>query len=104
MYAVIATGGKQYRIAQGDTVRVEKLDAEPGTSVNLDEVLMISGENGTAVGQPTLEGKSVTAEVVAQARDRKINVIKFKRRKKYHRKYGHRQPYTELRITDIPAV
>ncbi|NNC22599.1 50S ribosomal protein L21 [Salinisphaera sp. USBA-960] len=104
MYAVIATGGKQYRVGEGDTLRVEKMDAAPGASVDLSEVLLISGENGTVVGQPTLEGKSVTAEVVAQERARKIDVIKFKRRKKYLRKYGHRQPYTELRITDIPSA
>lgn len=104
MYAVIATGGKQYRVAKGDTVRVEKLDAAPGSSIELSEVLLVAGEDGTEVGQPTLEGKSVMAEVVAQERARKVNVIKFKRRKKYHRKYGHRQPYTELRITDIPSA
>lgn len=104
MYAVIATGGKQYRIAEGDTVRVEKMEVAPGSSVDLSDVLLIAGEDGTSVGQPTLEGKVVTAEVVAQERASKVNVIKFKRRKKYHRKYGHRQPYTELRITDIPSA
>ncbi len=102
MYAVIETGGKQYRVAEGDVLRVEKLDAEPGSSVAFDRVLMIGGEQAK-VGAPTVEGGRVDAEVVSQGRNRKIDVVKFKRRKGYQRKHGHRQHFTEVRITGINA-
>ena len=102
MYAVIKTGGKQYRVAQGDRLRVEKLPGEPGAKVTFDEVLMIGGDK-VAVGAPLVKGAKVSAEIVAQDRAKKIVVFKFRRRKNYRRKRGHRQPYTELKITGITA-
>ncbi|MEO0325250.1 MAG: 50S ribosomal protein L21 [Myxococcota bacterium] len=102
MYAVIKTGGKQYRVQEGDVLRVEKLAGEVGDTVTLEEVLMIGGDT-VAVGTPTVSGAAVTAEIVAQDRAKKIIVFKMKRRKNYRRKYGHRQPYTELRITGVTA-
>ncbi len=104
MYAVIKTGGKQYRVAQGDTIRVEKLAAEPGASVTLDQVLMVGNGDRTTFGAPTVDGASVTAEVVEQARGPKIIVFKKKRRTTYRRKNGHRQDLTVLKITDITAA
>ncbi|MCX7807988.1 MAG: 50S ribosomal protein L21 [Deltaproteobacteria bacterium] len=100
MYAVILTGGKQYRVRQGDRIRVERLDGEVGSTVVFDRVLMVGGEK-LAIGQPFVPGASVKAEIVAQGRDKKIIVFKFRRRKNYRRKRGHRQYYTELRITEI---
>ncbi|MCS6799947.1 MAG: 50S ribosomal protein L21 [Myxococcota bacterium] len=102
MYAVIRTGGKQYRVAPGDRLRVEKLPAEVGSSLELTEVLMIGGES-VRIGRPLVEGARVTARVVGQGRARKIIVFKMKRRKNYRRKKGHRQPYTELLVTSIEA-
>lgn len=102
MYAVIKTGGKQYRVSEGDTVRVEKLDGDVGANVDFDDVLMLGGDK-VAVGTPTVSGAKVTAEIVAQDKAKKIIVFKMKRRKNYRRKAGHRQPYTELRITGISA-
>lgn len=103
MHAVIRTGGKQYRVAEGDVLRVEKLDAAPGGKIELDEVLLVADGEDVEVGSPLVEGGKVTAEVRAHGRGDKIEVIKFKRRKKYRRKYGHRQDYTELRVTGISA-
>ncbi|WP_435100622.1 50S ribosomal protein L21 [Arhodomonas sp. AD133] len=103
MYAVIKTGGKQYRVSEGDVLRVEKLDAEAGATVEFDQVLMVGGGDDVKVGSPLVEGGRVSAEVVAQGRDRKIEVVKFKRRKDYQRKHGHRQHYTEVKITGIQA-
>jgi large subunit ribosomal protein L21 len=100
MYAVIKTGGKQYRVAQGDRIRVEKLPGDVGTSVAFDEILMLGGDK-VAVGTPLVSGAKVTAEIVAQDRAKKIIVFKYRRRKNSRRKYGHRQPYTELKITGI---
>ena len=100
MYAVIATGGKQYRVAEGDVVRVEKLDAQVGDSVKFEEVLAVGGEK-MSVGTPFVEGASVEGEVVAQDRARKVIVYKYKPTRGYHRTNGHRQPYTELKITKI---
>lgn len=102
MYAVIKTGGKQYRVSEGDVVRVEKLAGDVGNSIEFDEILMVGGEK-VAVGKPTVSGAKVTAEITAQDRAKKIIVFKMKRRKNYRRKYGHRQPYTELKITGISA-
>jgi large subunit ribosomal protein L21 len=104
MHAVIRTGGKQYRVAEGDVLRVEKLDAEPGSTIELADVLLIADGDHIAVGTPVLEGKAVAAEVVTHARANKIEVIKFKRRKKYRRSHGHRQHYTQLKITSIPGT
>jgi len=103
MYAVIATGGKQYRVSEGDLIRVEKLDGGEGDKVVFDEVLMLGGGEQAKIGAPKVDKAVVEAEITAQGRARKIVVFKFKRRKKYRRKQGHRQPYTELRITKINA-
>jgi large subunit ribosomal protein L21 len=102
MYAVIHTGGKQYRVSEGDTLRVEKLPGEVGSSLEFGEVLMLGGDK-VAVGRPFVGGAKVAAQIVAQDRARKIIVFKMKRRKKYRRKAGHRQPYTEIKITGIQA-
>ena len=103
MYAVIKTGGKQYRVAEGDLLRIEKLSAEAGETVKFDEVLLVADGDDVKVGTPRLEGSSVSAEVVAQGRARKVEIIKFKRRKDYQRHHGHRQTFTEVRITGIRA-
>lgn len=101
MYAVIRTGGKQYRVAEGDTLRVEKLPGEKGSSVELTEVLLLGEGAEVKVGQPLVAGAKVRAEVVDQGRGKKIVVYKFKRRKNYRRKQGHRQHYTTLKIVGI---
>ena len=102
MYAVIQNGGKQYRVAPGDVIRVEKLEAEAGQSVNLNPVLMISDDEGAArIGNPVLTGASVTAMVKSHGRADKIKVFKMRRRKHYRKTQGHRQYYTEIEITGI---
>jgi large subunit ribosomal protein L21 len=103
MYAVIVTGGKQYRVSQGDKVRVEKLDAAEGDSVELDKVLMIVDGDDIKIGAPAIEGGKVTAEVKTHGRSDKVNIIKFRRRKHHMKRQGHRQAYTELEITGISA-
>ena len=103
MYAVIKTGGKQYRVAQGDVIRVEKLAAAEGESITLDQVLMINDGSEAKIGSPLVEGGKVVADVEAHGRGDKVTIIKFRRRQKYRRKQGHRQAYTQLRITDIQA-
>lgn len=100
MYAVIKTGGKQYRVSEGDVLRVEKLDVD-GESVVFDQVLLISGEQGTDVGAPLVDGASVEAKVLSQGRGRKVEIIKFRRRKHYMRRAGHRQSFTEVKIIGI---
>lgn len=101
MYAVIETGGKQYRVAQGDVIRVEKLPAAEGESITFDRVLMVGGGDDARIGAPLVDGGKVTADVEAHGRGDKITIIKFRRRQKYRRKQGHRQDYTQVRITDI---
>lgn len=103
MYAVVETGGKQYRVNPGQTLRVERLDGEIGSSVTLDKVLMVGGDDGTKVGTPYVDGASVDAEIVEQHRTRKVMVFKYKKRKRYRVKRGHRQHYTALRIKGISA-
>ena len=103
MYAVIVTGGKQYRVSQGDKVRVEKLAAAEGDSVELDKVLMIVDGYDIKIGAPAIEGGKVTAEVKTHGRSDKVNIIKFRRRKHHMKRQGHRQAYTELEITGISA-
>src|SRR3954469_22413964 len=103
MFAVVRTGGKQYKVANGDIIRVEKLAGEAGQSIQLDEVLLISDNGATTIGTPVVAGAAVTAEVVAQDRGPKIIVFKKKRRQNYRRKNGHRQDLTVLRITGITA-
>jgi len=101
MYAVIVTGGKQYRVAPGDVIRVEKLEVAAGDTVNLERVLMVSNEQDLRVGNPMLTGASVTATVKGHGRGDKIKVFKMRRRKHYRKTQGHRQAYTELEITAI---
>ncbi len=103
MYAVIQTGGKQYRVAQGDTLRVEKLVADEGATVELDKVLMVAEGEDFKIGKPFLDGGKVTATVKAHGRGKKVKIIKFRRRKQYLKRQGHRQSYTELEVTDISA-
>ena len=101
MYAVVRSGGKQYRVSPGGSVRVEKLSGEVGASITLDDVLMIGGEGDIKIGAPTVDGASVNGTIVAQGRGAKIRVFKMKRRKGYRRSQGHRQDYTEIRIDGI---
>ncbi|MGY6628092.1 MAG: 50S ribosomal protein L21 [Oceanicaulis sp.] len=101
MYAVIKTGGKQYRVAQGDVLRVEKLDAEAGDVVTFDQVLMIGGEGEPLVGAPGVDGASVTAEVLDERKDKKVIIFKKRRRQNYRRKRGHRQWITVISIAEI---
>ena len=100
MYAVIKTGGKQYRVSEGQTLRVEKLPGAAGDKVTFGEVLLLGGES-PKVGRPLSAGAAVAAEITAQDRGTKLVVFKFRRLKNYRRKNGHRQPYTELKITGI---
>ncbi len=100
MYAVVESGGKQYRVAVGDVIEVEKLDAAEGEEVVLDRVLMLGGES-VKVGAPLVEGAKVTAKVVGSGKRRKILVFKYRPKKNYRRRYGHRQPYTKLEIVKI---
>ena len=101
MYAVVETGGKQYRVAVGDVIRVEKLEADAGSSVNLDKVLLVADGDNLRVGAPTVAGAAVTATVKAHGRADKIRIFKFRRRKHYRKTQGHRQHYTEIEITGI---
>ncbi len=103
MFAVIKTGGKQYKVAKNDVIKVEKLEAVAGASVSLDEVLMVGEGASVTVGAPRVVGAMVTAEVVEQTRGDTIIIFKKKRRQNYRRKNGHRQHFTVLKITDISA-
>lgn len=103
MYAVIATGGKQYRVAKGDTIQVEKLDAEEGSSVDFENVLMVGEGESVKIGTPYVEGCSVKATVTSQMRGEKIEIMKFRRRKHHQKRTGHRQYLTQIEITDITA-
>jgi len=103
MYAVIVTGGKQYRVAEGDTLRIEKLPVDVGGEVKFDQVLMVVDGDKITVGKPTVAKALVTAEVVQQARLDKIHIIKFRRRKHFRKQMGHRQYFTQVKITKIKA-
>ena len=103
MYAVIQTGGKQYRVAEGDTLKVEKIVADEGASVELDKVLMVADGEKVTVGKPYVEGGKVMATVKAHGRGDKVKIIKFRRRKHHLKRQGHRQWFTELKITGISA-
>lgn len=105
MNAVIKTGGKQYRVAEGQTLKLEKLSDNDtiGDNVTFDEVLLISSEGGIKLGTPTVSGASVKAEIVGLGRHKKVEIIKFRRRKHYMRRAGHRQYYTEVKVTEIRA-
>ena len=100
MYAIIATGGKQYRVSEGDVIYIEKIDAEVDSTVSFD-VLLVGNEGDVKVGTPVVEGVKVEGKVVAQTRGEKIIVFKYKAKKNYRRKQGHRQPYTKVEITKI---
>ena len=103
MYAVVETGGKQFRVQEGDVVFVEKLNAEPETTVTLDKVLLVSNGDTINVGAPYVDGATVSAKVLAQGKAKKIIVFKFKHKKVYKRKQGHRQLYTKIQIEKINA-
>ena len=101
MYAIIETGGKQYRVREGDVLRIEKLEGEPGQELVFDKILLVGNGEGVRVGTPFLDDVRIRAEILAQRRGRKILVFKFKRRKDYRKKQGHRQDYTGIRIKAI---
>ena len=104
MYAVIATGGKQYRVSEGAVLRVEKLEAEPGADVEFDKVLLVGAGQDVTVGTPFVEGGKVLATVQGHGRGDKVRIVKFRRRKHYLRQGTHRQPYTEIKVTSIVAA
>jgi large subunit ribosomal protein L21 len=99
MYAVISTGGKQYRVQPGETLQIEKLESQG--SVTFDQVLMLADDDQIKIGQPTVVGAKVSAEILGEGRGEKLLVYKYRRRKGYRRKNGHRQPFTMIKITDI---
>ncbi|NLJ71596.1 MAG: 50S ribosomal protein L21 [Syntrophomonadaceae bacterium] len=102
MYAVIKTGGKQFKVSEGDLVKIEKLDVVAGDTVTFDEVLLVNDGNGNLkVGNPIVENAKVVAEVIQQGKSKKIIVYKYKKRKNYRKKQGHRQPFTKVKITKI---
>lgn len=101
MFAVIQTGGKQYKVAEGEMVKVEKLDAVAGDKITLDQVLMVMDDNGTRIGDPLVQGAKIIAEVLEQGRHKKITVYKYKKRKNQRKKQGHRQAYTRILIEKI---
>jgi len=103
MYAVIVTGGKQYRVEEGQTLKVEKIESATGDSIELEQVLLIGNGDDVKIGQPVVEGAKVTAEIVAHGRHKKVKIIKFRRRKHSMKQMGHRQWFTELKITSISA-
>ena len=100
-YAIIQTGGKQYRVKHGDTIRVESIPGDEGDAIEFDQVLMLSRDGNVSVGAPTVEGARVTTEVVGKGRGKKIIVFKYKAKTRYRRKNGHRQNYTDLRVIGI---
>ncbi|MGN0287543.1 MAG: 50S ribosomal protein L21 [Atopobiaceae bacterium] len=102
MYAIVSTGGKQYKVAQGDIIDVEKLDAQPGDKVSLDVLMLNDGQN-TVVDAAALADKKVTAEVLKQFKAEKVIIFKFKKRKRYQRKRGHRQNLTRLQVVELPV-
>ena len=101
MYAIFKCGGTQHKAAVGDLVKVQLMGGEVGSKVEIEEVLMVKQEEGALIGTPLVPGAKIFAEIVANGRDKKVIVQKFKRRKKYRRKAGHRQPFTRLKITDV---
>ncbi|MCF0150491.1 MAG: 50S ribosomal protein L21 [Firmicutes bacterium] len=101
MYAIIKTGGKQYQIAEGDVINVEKLNAQVGETVAINEVLAVGTEDGVKIGKPVVEGASVVCEVLEQGKAKKVVIYKYKAKKDSHKKRGHRQPYTQLQIKSI---
>jgi len=103
MYAVIKTGGKQYRVEEGQTIKVEKLNAEEGASIDLDEVLMVNNGGDIKLGAPFIDNGKVSAVIESHGRGKKVKIVKFRRRKHHRKQMGHRQSFTELKITGISA-
>lgn len=103
MYAVIVTGGKQYKVAEGEYLKIEKLEVPTGETITLDKVLLIADGEKVNIGAPVIDGAKVTAEVISQGRHDKVRIIKFRRRKHHMKRQGHRQWYTEIKITGISA-
>lgn len=101
MYAVIKSGGKQHRVVEGETLKLEKIEVATGETINFDEVLMVADGDDIKIGEPTVAGAKVTAEVVSHGRGEKVTIIKFRRRKHHMKRQGHRQWYTEVKITGI---
>ncbi|HET8904253.1 50S ribosomal protein L21 [Saccharospirillum sp.] len=103
MYAVIVSGGKQYRVSEGETLKLEKIEAETGASIDFDKILLVVNGEKVNIGAPVVAGAKVTAEVVAHGRHKKVKILKFKRRKHHMKQMGHRQWFTEVKITGISA-
>ncbi|MBT0585397.1 50S ribosomal protein L21 [Alteromonas oceanisediminis] len=103
MYAVFQSGGKQHRVAEGQTVRLEKLEVAPGESIDFEDILMVSNGDDVKIGTPSVAGAKITAEVVTHGRGEKVNIVKFRRRKHSRKQMGHRQWFTEVKITGISA-
>ena len=103
MYAVIVSGGKQYRVAEGQTVKLEKIELETGSTFDFEKVLLVVDGDKVSLGQPVVAGAKVTAEIIAQGRHKKVKIMKFKRRKHHMKQMGHRQSYTEIKIKSIKA-
>ena len=101
MYAVISTGGKQYRVSKGDTIQIEKLDKKEGDTILFDKILLISNNGKVSIGKPFLKKTKIEGVIEAQGRDKKISIIKFHRRKHYKKQAGHRQSFTQVKITNI---
>lgn len=104
MQAVFISGGKQHRVTKGQTIKLEKLPNEAGDTIAFDQVLLLADGDNITLGAPVIKGASISAEVISQGRHKKINIIKMRRRKHYMRRQGHRQDYTEVRITDITGA
>jgi large subunit ribosomal protein L21 len=103
MYAVIEAGGKQHRVAEGETLKLEKMEAATGDTIEFDKVLMVGAGENVKIGKPVVDGSRVTAEVVAHGRHKKVKIVKFNRRKHFRKETGHRQWFTEVKITGISA-
>ena len=103
MYAVVKTGGKQYKVQEGEILRIEKIDGEPGSPVKIENVLMYSNEGNVSIGQPELDNVAVSGQIVEQGKGNKIIVFKYKRRKRYRKTQGHRQLFTAVKIDTISA-
>ena len=103
MYAVIVSGGKQHRVEEGETLKLEKLNAEVGSNIDFDRILLVANGDDVKIGEPVVDGAKVSAEIVSHGRCKKVRIIKFKRRKHHLKQAGHRQWYTEVKITGISA-
>ncbi|MBE6903348.1 MAG: 50S ribosomal protein L21 [Ruminococcaceae bacterium] len=103
MYAILQTGGKQYKVQEGDILFIEKLNAENDSQVTFDSILAVSDDNGLKIGEPTVAGATVVAKVIKSGKEKKIKIFKYKPKKGYRRRQGHRQPYTKIQIEAINA-